>query len=139
MIRATREVLSGTPGEVSAQLEKLSLNLAQHEYAAGTRLRMLAVTLAQRPNGLALGDHPGFEQVELDVAFHVGDGGLAGLAGGEVAGFLGFAGAVALGAVTDGEAGQEDLQQERGECEILLARGGKPRRCPSRPAGRAGS
>jgi len=50
MIRATRVVLSGTPDEVSAQLEKHSLNLAQHEYAAGTRLRMLAVALTQRPN-----------------------------------------------------------------------------------------
>ncbi len=90
-------------------------------------------------NGLALGDHPGFEQVELDVALHVGDGGLAGLAGGEVAGFLGFAGAVALGAAADGEVRQEDLQQERGECEICLVRGGKPRRCPSRPGERAGS
>jgi hypothetical protein len=91
------------------------------------------------PNGLALGDHPGFEQVELDVAFHVGDGRLAGPAGGEVAGFLGLSGAVALGAVADGESGQEDLQQERGEGEILLVRGGKPRRCPLRPAAREGS
>jgi len=81
------------------------------------------MSVTGRVNGLALGDHPGFEQVELDVAFHVGDGGLAGLAGGEVAGFLGFAGAVAFGAVTDGEAGQEDPQQERGECEVLLVRG----------------
>jgi hypothetical protein len=56
--------------------------------------------------------------VELDVAFHVGDGGLAGLAGGEVAGFLGFSGAVALGAVADGELRQDDLQQERGEGEV---------------------
>jgi hypothetical protein len=90
-------------------------------------------------NGLALGDHPGFEQVELDVAFHVGDGRLTGFPGREVAGFLGFAGAVALGAVTDGEAGGEDLQQERGEGKILLVRGGKPRRCPLRPGVRAGS
>jgi len=95
--------------------------------------------LGRAPNGLALGDHPGFEQVELDVPLHVGDGGFAGLAGGEVAGFPGFAGAVALGAVTDGEAGLEDLQQERGEGEVPLVRGKKPRRCPSRPAGRAGS
>jgi hypothetical protein len=64
--------------------------------------------------------------VELDVAFHVGDGGFAGLPGGEVADFLGLAGAVALGAVADGGAGQDDLQQERGEGEILLVRGKKP-------------
>jgi hypothetical protein len=64
--------------------------------------------------------------VELDVAGDVDDGGLAGLAGGEVAGLLGFPGAVALGAVADGEVRQEDLQQERGECEICLVRGEKP-------------
>lgn len=50
MMRAMRDELSGTPDEVSAQLEKLSLNLAPHEYAAGTRLRMLAVALTKRPN-----------------------------------------------------------------------------------------
>jgi hypothetical protein len=50
MIKATRDVLTGTPDEVSGQLEKLSLSLAPHEYAAGTRLRMLAVALSQRPN-----------------------------------------------------------------------------------------
>lgn len=77
--------------------------------------------------------------MELDVAFHVGDGGFAGLAGGEVAGFLGFAGAVALGAVADGEAGQDDLQQERGKGQVSLLRGKKPRRCRSRLAGRGGS
>jgi hypothetical protein len=64
--------------------------------------------------------------VELDVAGDVGDGGLAWLAGGEVAGLLGFAGAVAFGAVADGEAGGEDFQQERGEGEFWLVRGEKP-------------
>jgi hypothetical protein len=93
----------------------------------------------REPNGLALGDHPGFEQVKPDGPGDVGDGGLAGLAGGEVSGFPGFSGAVALGAVADGEVRQEDLQQERGEGEIELVRGKKPRRCPSRLAGRAGS
>jgi hypothetical protein len=39
-------------------------------------------------NGLALGDLPGVEQVELDFSHDVGDAGLAWLAGGEVAGFL---------------------------------------------------
>ena len=38
----------------------------------------------QRPNGLALGDLPGVEQVELDFP---DDAGLAWLPGGEVAGF----------------------------------------------------
>src|SRR5258708_31407444 len=86
-----------------------------------------------------LSDHLWAEQVELDLSGDVGDGWLAWLAGGEVAGFLGFAGAVAGGAVADGEAGGEDFQQERGEGELWLVRGGKPRRCPSRRPGRAGS
>jgi hypothetical protein len=43
-------------------------------------------------------------------------------AGGEVAGFLGFAGAVAVGAVADEGAGGEDFQQERGEGEFWLVR-----------------
>jgi len=95
--------------------------------------------LGRAPNGLALGDHPGFEQVELDVPLHVGDGGFAGLAGGEVAGFLGFPRADPFGPVADGEAGDKDFEQERGEGEFLLVRGGKPRRYPSRRLGRAGS
>ena len=45
----------------------------------------------------------------------------------------------AVRAVADGEAGHEDLQQERGEREVELVRGEKPRRCPSRLPGRAGS
>jgi hypothetical protein len=90
-------------------------------------------------NGLALDDHPWFEHVEVDLPGDVGDAGLTGLAGGEVAGFLGFAGAVAAGAAADGEAGEEDLEQESGEREFRLIRGGKPRRCPSRRLGRAGS
>ena len=77
--------------------------------------------------------------MELDVPGDVDDGGLAWLAGGEVAGFLGFAGAVALGAVADRGARGEDFQQERGECEFLLVRGKKPRRCPWRRLVRAGS
>ncbi len=50
MMTATRELLSGTPEKVSARLEELSRDLTNHEYLAGTRLRMLAVELAQRPN-----------------------------------------------------------------------------------------
>ena len=88
---------------------------------------------------LPLGDLPWVEQVELDSAGDVGDAGLAGLAGGEVAGFLGFPRAGAVGAVADGEAGDEDLQQECCEDEFLLVRGGKRRRCASRRLGRAGS
>ncbi len=43
MMRTTKEVLSGTPDKVSARLEQLSRDLAQQEYMAGTKLRMLAV------------------------------------------------------------------------------------------------
>jgi hypothetical protein len=88
---------------------------------------------------LLLGDLPWVEQVELDSPHDVGDAGLAGLAGREVAGFLGFPGAGPAGTAADEESGYEDLQQERGEGEIQLVRGGKPRRCPSRRPGRAES
>ena len=64
---------------------------------------------------LLLGDLPGIELVELDSAGDVGDAGLAELAGGEVAGFLGLARAGPVRAVPDVEAGHEDLEQERGE------------------------
>src|SRR5206468_4539418 len=50
MMRASKELLSGTPDKVSARLEELSRDMAQHEYVAGTRLRMLAVELTKRPN-----------------------------------------------------------------------------------------
>jgi len=91
------------------------------------------------PNGLALSDHVRAEQVELDFPDDVGDAGFAGLAGREAAGFLGLAGAGPAGAVAGEGAGSEDLEQERGEREIGLLRGKKPRRCPSRRPGRAGS
>ena len=84
-------------------------------------------------------DHSWAEQVKLDSSGDVGDAWLAGFSGGEVAGFLGSAGAVAVRAVADGGAGHEYSEQERGEGEIQLVRGGKPRRCPSRLPGRAGS
>jgi hypothetical protein len=42
---------------------------------------------ASTANGLALDDLPGVEQVELDFPYDVGDAGLAGFPGGEVAGF----------------------------------------------------
>ena len=76
------------------------------------------------PNGLALGDLPGVEQVELDFPDDVGDAGLAGLAGGEVPGFLGFPRAGPVRAVAGEEAGHEDLGQERGEGEAVAPVGG---------------
>ncbi len=50
MMSARKDLLSGTPDQVSARLEELSREMAQHEYLAGTRLRMLAVELAKRPD-----------------------------------------------------------------------------------------
>ena len=50
MMKANKELLSGTPDKVSARLEELCQELDQHEYLAGTRLRMLAVELTKRPN-----------------------------------------------------------------------------------------
>jgi hypothetical protein len=42
-----KELLSGTPDEVAVKLEKLSLEMPNHEYMAGTRLRSLAVELVK--------------------------------------------------------------------------------------------
>src|ERR1039457_6345520 len=69
-------------------------------------------------NGLALGDLPGVEQVELDFPHDVGYAGLALFPCREVAGFPLFPGAVAVGPVPDAESGHEDLQQERGDGEF---------------------
>ena len=97
------------------------------------------VTPPSRGNGLALGDVPWVERVEFDPGGNAGDGGLSGFAGGVAAALLGLAGAGAAGAVADGEAGHEGFQEEGGEREMQLLRGGKPRRCRSRLPGRAGS
>src|ERR1035441_1510672 len=80
-----------------------------------------------------------FFKVELDFPDDVGDAGLAGLAGREVAGFLGLAGAGPVRAVAGEGARGEDLEQERGEREIGLLRGKKPRPYRSRRPGHAGS
>ena len=50
MMKSKKDPLSGTPDKVSARLEELCRELDRHEYMAGTRLRMLAVELTQRPN-----------------------------------------------------------------------------------------
>jgi len=68
-MNARKDLLSGSPDEVSARLEELSRGLALHEYLAGTRLRMLAVELAQRPNlkvSVVTYDN---ESQELEVVF----------------------------------------------------------------------
>ena len=91
------------------------------------------------PNGLALSDHVRSEQVELDLPDDAGDARLAGLAGGEVAGFLGLAGAGPVRAIAGEGARGEDLEQERSEREIGLLRGKKPQRYRSRRPGHAGS
>ena len=78
------------------------------------------------PNDLALSDHVRAEQVKLDSPDDVGDARLTRLAGGEVTGFLGLAGAGPVRPVADEGGGGEDLQQERSEREIGLLRGKKP-------------
>ncbi len=50
MMRASKELLSGTPEKVSARLEELCREMAQNDYLAGTRLRLLAVELTKRLN-----------------------------------------------------------------------------------------
>ena len=95
--------------------------------------------MAHGPMALLLGDLPWAEQVELDSAGDAGDAGLAGLAGGEVPGLLGLPRAGPVRAVAGEEAGHEDLGQERGQGEVGPVRGEKPRSCPSRRPGRAGS
>jgi len=50
MMKSKKDPLSGTPDQVSERLEELCRELDRHEYMAGTRLRMLAVELTQRPN-----------------------------------------------------------------------------------------
>ncbi len=50
MMKSKKDPLSGTADKVSARLEELCRELDRHEYIAGTRLRMLAVELTQRPN-----------------------------------------------------------------------------------------
>jgi hypothetical protein len=105
-------------------------------------LQMPDGTLRERgrgTNGLALSDHVRAEQVELDFPDDLDDARLTGLAGREVAGFLGLAGAGPVRAVAGEGARGEDLEQERGEREIGLLRGKKPRRYPSRRPGHAGS
>ena len=65
--------------------------------------------------------------------------GSPGLRAGKSPAFLVLARAGPVRAVADEEAGHEDLRQERGEREVCLVRGGKPRPCRPRLAGRAGS
>jgi hypothetical protein len=52
--------------------------------------------------------------MEFDASGDIDDAGFAGLAGGEVAGLLGLAGAGAVVAVAYEEVGDEDFQQEGG-------------------------
>ena len=94
---------------------------------------------AQSPMALLLGELPGIEQVELDPAGYADDAGLAGLAGREAVGLLGSPRAGPVRAVAGEGAGHEDLGQDRGEGEVGLVRGEKPRWYLSRRPGRAGS
>ena len=80
-------------------------------------------SMGQRaPNGLVLAWS---EAVELDSSCDVDHAGLV-FAGGEVAGFLGGPGAGPVGAVADEEPRVQDLEQEGGQGQVKLVRGGNP-------------
>jgi hypothetical protein len=67
MMTARKELLSGTPDEVAARLEKLSLEMPDYEYLAGTRLRFLAVELVKNPGLQVSVITYGQESQELEV------------------------------------------------------------------------
>ena len=67
----------------------------------------------------------GSEAMDLEASGDTDDGGSV-LAGGEVAGLLGGAGAGPVGAVADEEARVEDLEQERGQGQVKILRGESP-------------
>src|SRR6266513_4424034 len=131
----------GGPPDTTMANRFTELGVLCHRERAGTIGMTIRVVRwrGRSPNGLALSDHVRAEQVELDFPDDVGDARLAGLAGREVAGFLGPAGAGPVQADEGEGGGGEDLEQERGEREILVLRGKKPRRYPSRRPGHAGS
>jgi len=89
----------------AASLDCLSMMSASCMRDICSRVSGGSAAPAWRPNGLALSDHVRAEQVELDLPDDVGDAGFTGLAGGEVAGFLGLAGAGPVRAVA-GEGGR---------------------------------
>ena len=76
-------------------------------------------------NVLALGTWQVFEAVEFDSAGDVGHAWLVVSAPGEVAGLFRLAGTGPAGAVADEEPRVEDLQQEGGQGQVKLVRGGK--------------
>jgi hypothetical protein len=65
------------------------------------------------------------EAVHLEASGDTDDAGSI-FAGREVAGLLGGAGAGPVGAVADEEARVEDLEQERGQCQVKILRGKSP-------------
>jgi len=75
---------------------------------------------------LPLGTWQVFEAVEFDSAGDVGHTWLVVPPPGEIAGLFRLAGAGPAGTVTDGELRVEDLQQEGGQGQVKLVRGGKP-------------
>ena len=63
--------------------------------------------------------------MDLEVAGDADDAGLI-FAGGEVAGLLGGSRAGPVGPVADEESRVEDLEQEGGQGQVSLVRGGNP-------------
>ena len=68
MMTARKDVLSGTPEEVAGVLERISKGMTNHEYLAGTQLRMLAATLARNPGLIVSVVTYGNESQEIEVA-----------------------------------------------------------------------
>ena len=76
-------------------------------------------------NGLVLRCSSRLEAVDLDASVDPDDAGLI-FAGGEVAGLLGGPRAGTVGTPADEEAWVEDLEQECGQGQLSLVRGGNP-------------
>src|SRR6266496_55634 len=83
-----------------------------------------SASLGRIPMALPLGASEVFQAVEFDSAGDVGHAWLAVPAPGEIAGLLRLARAGPAGAVTHVEPGVEDLQQEGGQRQVKLVRGG---------------
>ena len=86
-----RQAASWMPGNGTTALRGVRMPDELEQIAGAARLgrrgRAGRGLPRPEPNGLALGDLPGVEQVELDFPDDAGDAGLAWFPGGEVAGF----------------------------------------------------
>jgi hypothetical protein len=82
-VSVRRDLLGGSAEDVSARLEELSRRLAGHEFAAGARLRALAVMLAGRPGLRVMVVCHDDQSLELEVTAGDEPGGDVVLIGGD--------------------------------------------------------